>query len=122
MNYSDIVNTLCGSGIDVALPGARQGICTSPYVVVQNTGTYRYAQSAGLGYTLITVHCYAPLYGYEQLDRLIQSVRSALDSLRPDLRFAGGEGIHMINDKFRAHEGSVQYMLQRSLSVPEELE
>ena len=49
MNYFDIVNTLYRSGLDVALPGARQGVCTSPYVVVQDGGTFRYAQSAGLG-------------------------------------------------------------------------
>ncbi len=119
MNYSDVVNTLSRSGIDVAQPGAKPGICTSPYVVVQNAGTYRYAQSAGLGYTLVSVHCYTPLYAYEQLMILIERVKSALRCLEPDLRYAGNEAVHIINDSFRANEGSVQYLIQRSLTPPD---
>ncbi|MBQ9901073.1 MAG: hypothetical protein IJM51_01615 [Clostridia bacterium] len=117
MNYPDIVNRLLDAGIDVAMPGTKQGICTSPYAVVQNAGTFRYAQSDRLGYTLITVHCYVPLYNYEQLDTLLQSVRSSLDALYPDLRFAGNEGAHIINDHFKANEGSLQYIIQRKTSL-----
>ena len=117
MNYSDMITQLSRAGIEVALPGYRTGICTSPYVVVQNNGTYRFAQSPALGYTLFTVHCYVPLYGYEQLERLIERVKSALKPLEPDLRPAGNEGVFQINDSFKAHEGSVQYMIQRRTSI-----
>ena len=114
MSYLDIVNTLTDAGIDVAFPGARQGVCASPYAVVQDSGTYRYAQSSRLGYTLITVHCYVPLYAYEQLGILIEKVKTALCTLEPDLRPAGNESVHLINDHFRANEGSVQYVIMRS--------
>lgn len=116
MNYSDITDALSRADIDVALPGARQGVCVSPYAVVQKTGTYRYASSPRLGYTVITVHCYVPLGCYGQLDILIGRVKAALRTLSPDLRPSGSEGIHLINDHFRAHESSVQYMLQKRLS------
>ena len=43
------------------------------------------------------------------------SVKDALRALEPDLRPTGNDGVHLINDKFRAHEGSVQYMVMRSL-------
>ena len=46
---------------------------------------------------------------------LIVQVKSALAPFSPDLRPTGGEGIHNINDTFRAHEGAVQYMLQKRL-------
>ncbi len=115
MNYSDIANTLAHDGIDVALPGARQGVCSAPYVVVQDAGTFRYAASAGLCYTLFAVHCYVPLYAYGQLDPLIARVRASLASLAPDLRSAGSLSPHLINDHFRAHQATVHYLLQRKL-------
>ena len=115
MKYSDIINTLAGAGIDVAHPGAKQTICLAPYAVVQVAGTYPFAVSRRLGYTLITVHCYVPLSSYQQLSVLTERVRAALRSLEPDLRPTGGEGVHLINDKFRAHHGTVQYMLLRRL-------
>ena len=37
----------------------------------------------------------------------------ALTALEPDLRPTGHHGVHLINDRFRAHEGYVQYMIQR---------
>lgn len=115
MTYDNIKSALAEAGIAVRFPGVKQDICTFPYVVVQNSGTYPYAVSNGLGYTLFTVHCFAPLNGYPLLDTLIESVKDALRALEPDLRPTGNDGVHLINDKFRAHEGSVQYMVMRSL-------
>ena len=116
MNYWDIFQTLSDAGIDVALPGAKQDVCTFPYVMVQETGTFPYAVSPGLGYTLMTVHCYAPLGAYRQLDILIDRVKAALLPLAPDLRPSGDQGVHIINDKFRAHHGTVQYLVQKRLN------
>ena len=115
MTYDDIMTALAGAGIDVRYPGAKQGICNSPYVVVQDFGTYPYAQSTHLGYKLIEIHCYAPIGNYPALPQLIAQVKNALAPFSPDLRPTGGEGIHDINDTFRAHEGAVQYMLQKRL-------
>ena len=118
MNYSDIIHTLSDAGLDVALPGAKQDVCTSPYVVVQDAGTYPFAGAPALGYSLFTVHCYVPLRAYRQLPILIESVKSALAALAPDLRPTGDSGVHLINDKFRAHEGSVQYVILRRTILP----
>ena len=113
MTYDDITAALTEAGISVKYPGAKQDICFSPSAVVQNSGTFPYAGSSLLGYTLITVHCYAPIGAYPLLGRLIESVKSALTALEPDLRPTGHHGVHLINDRFRAHEGYVQYMIQR---------
>ena len=113
MTYNDIVTALKEAGITVYHPGARAGVCTEPYAVVQDSGTYQYAASRRLGYTLVLVHCYAPLQSYDMLDDLIERVKSALKSLEPDLRPAGNESPHIINDKFRAHEASIDYYFQR---------
>ena len=115
MDYQDIMDGLRRAGIDVRYPGAKQGICNSPYVVVQDYGTYPYAQSAHLGYTLIEVHCYAPVGNYPALPQLIAQVKTALAPFFHDLRPTGDEDIHDINDTFKAHHGTVQYMLQKRL-------
>ena len=115
MSYDDIMTALAGAGIAVKHPGAKQGVCSSPYAVVQNYGTYPYAQSTHLGYTLIEIHCYAPIGNYPALPLLISQVKAALAPLAADLRPTGGEGTHDINDTFKAHHGTVQYMLQKRL-------
>lgn len=115
MNYSDIINTLSNADIDVALPAAKQGICTSPYVVVQSSGTYPYAISRSLCYSLVTVRCFVPLNSYQLLDTLVRSVSDALAPLAPDLRATGNQSLHSVNDKFRAHECSVQYLFQHRI-------
>lgn len=115
MTYHDVMTALTAAGITVKYPGAKPGVCNSPYVVVQNFGTYPYAQSSHLGYTLIEVHCYVPVNQYPQLDSLISSVKAALAPLVADLRPTGNEGIHDINEPFKAHTGYVEYMLQKRL-------
>ena len=71
MTYDDTMTALAGAGIAVKYPGAKPGVCTSPYVVVQGFGTYPYAQSTHLGYTLMEIHCYAPVGNYPALLLLI---------------------------------------------------
>lgn len=115
MNYSDITAALTSAGITVYHPGARLGVCTAPYAVVQLSGTYQYAGSHRLGYTLLTVHCYVPLIKYTELERLVSRVKAALSPLFPELRPTGNEGAHTVNDSFKAHECYVEYMVQRRL-------
>ena len=115
MTYNDILETLSAAGIEVHFPGAKPEICNSPYVVVQDFGTYDYAQSRRLGYTLIEVHCYVPVGRYPLLDTLVGQVRAALSALSPDLRPTGRESVHIVNDRFRAHECTVEYMVQKKL-------
>lgn len=115
MTYGDIQKVLLAAGIDVRSPAAKQGVCTSPYVVVQNMGTYRYAQSNRLAYTLISVHCYVPMVNYDGLGKLVRRVGTVLEELEPDLRPTGSKGVHTINDKFKAHETYLEYMVQKRL-------
>ena len=115
MTYDDIMTALTGAGITVKYPGAKPGVCSSPYAVVQDYGTYPYAQSTHLGYTLIEIHCYAPIGNYPALPLLISQVKAALAPLAADLRPTGGEGTHDIYDTFKAHHGAVPYILQKRL-------
>lgn len=115
MTYENIQDALSAAGIEVRYPGIKQGICTSPYAVIQDLGTYPYAESNRLGYTVVGVHCYAPLNQYPELYRLIKRVKSALETLAPDLRPTGNESNHTINNDFRAHESYVEYMIQKRL-------
>ena len=113
--YKDIRTALTAAGVAVYDPGQKIDVCTAPYAVVQESGVYPYAESNRLGYALIEVHCYAPLNHYAALDELLGRVMAALAPLAPDLRPTGNEGVHGINEKFRAHEAAVEYMIQKRL-------
>lgn len=115
MNYRDIQAALRAAGIEVRDPAAKQGVCSAPYVVVQEMGTYRYAQSDRLAYTLLSVHCYVPVVRYDALEVLVGKVGAALAALAPDLRPTGSKGVHTINDRFRAHETYLEYMVQKKV-------
>lgn len=111
MLYKNIVSALTKAGIAVYDPGLKIGICTAPYVVVQESGSYRFAESWRLGYTLIEVHCYVPLNQYAALAELVNFVKSALRPLYPDLRPTGTVQPYGINDKFKAHQAAVEYQI-----------
>lgn len=114
MNYQTIQQTLTAAGVTVYDPGLKTGICTAPYVVVQESGTYPLAQSWRLGYSLIEVHCYVPLNRYAALGELLMAVKAALRPLYPDLRPTGGVAPCGINDKFKAHEAAVEYQILKT--------
>ena len=113
MTYHDVKNALYAAGLDVWYPAAKQGVCLTPYVVVQNMGTFPYAQSSRLMYTLLSIHCYVPLGNYDGLKILVGRVRDALAPLMPDLRPVGNESVHTVNDTFRAHETYLEYIVQK---------
>ncbi len=115
MTCHEVMAALAAAGISVYYPAAKQEICREPYAVVQNGGTYRYASSDRVGYSLVTVHCYVPVGRYPLLDILVGQVRTALSALSPDLRPTGRESVHIVNDRFRAHECTVEYMVQKKL-------
>lgn len=115
MTVEDVKCALSAAGIETHDPGERPGICTSPYVVVRSGGTYAYAVSGRVGYTLIEVHGYVPLPQYAALDALMRRVMAVLAPLAPDLRPTGSQELHTINDKFKAHESTVEYMVQKRL-------
>jgi hypothetical protein len=115
MDYSDITSALSAAGIDVMLPGAKQDVCLAPYVVVQRLGTFPFAGTRGAGYSLVAVHCFVPLGRYPSLAPLAERVKDALRPLEPDLRPSGGESAHFINDRFRAHAVTLQYVVLRTL-------
>ncbi len=115
MTCYEVTAALAAAGISVYYPAAKQEICREPYVVVQNGGTYRYASSDRLGYSLVAVHCFVPVGRYPLLDRLVGQVREALAPLSPDLRPTGRESAHIVNDRFRAHECTVEYLVQKKL-------
>ena len=117
MDYSAITAALSAAGIDVLLPGAKPDVCLAPYVVVQRLGTFPFAASRDVGYSPVAVHCFVPLGCYHSLAPLAEAVRSALRPLEPDLRPSGEESAHFINDKFRAHAVTLQFVILRTLRM-----
>ncbi len=114
MLYDNVKNTLRSVGLTVKLPGQYEAPCKEPYVVVHNIGTYGYAANALTGYTLIYVRCYVPLNSYSKLQPLVESVKAALSSVS-SLTPTGNEGIHQIDNTYKAHTSYVEYQVMRTL-------
>jgi len=113
--YDELKQILRDAGMTVQNPGQHPDKCTSPYIVVQNTGTYPSIASNRTGYTLVTVHCYVPLNSYGKLQPLINSVKQAVWPHRSNYRPTGNEGIHVIDQNFMAHTSYIEYQVLRRL-------
>lgn len=111
--WQRIYSALNNAGLKVYPSGGHNGICMSPYCVVQQAGTYTAGDDkpGRNSYTGYYVHAYAPLGNYLKLPELLDSVRSALNNLEDEhiVYFTGFESIHQIDDKFAAHTAYLEY-------------
>lgn len=113
MNYSSIEKALISAGIQVKRPGTHEGICHTPYCVVQQHGTYPFAATIHQGYTLYLIHIYVPLDRYTALEQMCALVRHALS--KTSLRPTGNESAAEILDNYKAHTMSLEYMAMREI-------
>lgn len=107
---SAIINRLREAGIRAFLPGAHEGICVSPYCVVQlYSGTLSTPRG---GYARYRVHIFAPAAQPELLEPLADDVRAALLSLEQDGSFqlAQPRGATVTEDAYRAVSSYIDYV------------
>lgn len=99
---------LDSEGFDVYSPGTHEGDCTSPYLVVQRSGSNRHMSfSTDIDYYDVLV--YVPKLQYSKVDRIVGEVKAAMTALEPMILPAGSEQPVVYNDDVKAHMTSVMY-------------
>lgn len=118
--YNTVKSILRDNDIDVYLPGqypndGASGVCRSPYVVIQNGGTYSLGLGYVSGYTLLRVHAYVPINQYPILSELIAKIKKLLAPLDDMIYPTGNEFIHVIDDNRKAHTTYIEYQILRRI-------
>lgn len=113
--YDKVKQLLRSAGLNVKLPGQYESPCKEPYIVIHDGGTYPYAANALTGYTLLYIRCYVPLDSYSKLQPLVERVKSVL-SPEAFIMPTGNEGIHQIDNTYKAHTTYVEYQVMRTLN------
>ncbi len=113
-DYRTIKKALIGAGIQTYAPGEKNGICTAPYAVIREAGTYPFAVHKN-GYTLWVVHLYVPLSKYRELAPLQERVKTVLKGFS-ELKETGNVSPDIIEEKYQAHTRSMEYQLLRTFT------
>lgn len=105
-----IIQTLRAAGLKAWLPGIHEGVCLSPYCVVQHLSGSLLCPSGG--FVRYRVHMYVPADRPEEMDRLSLSVREAIRPLETEglLTLAQPCGSLTVNDTYRAAYSYIDYV------------
>ena len=106
--WQDIFSHLRKNDFDVYSPGVKHGECDSPYIVVKNNGSTRYA-GISTNVDLYSVIIYVPKAGYSELEVLIQRVKSVMKELEPMILPRGSQTPSYYDDNVKAHMVSIEY-------------
>ena len=112
--FMDIYSHLKSEGFDVYCPAQKQGECTSPYVVVKDSGTIKYPGFSSTA-TTYDVMCYVPKDHFTELEKYVLSVKESLSKLRPMLMPTYTETPSFYDDTVKAHMISMQYRNSRKV-------
>lgn len=113
--FERIRDTLKTAGLLVYDPGKCPDVCQAQYLVVKPGGTYPFARTNKLGYTLATVFLFVPLAKYEELEPLAVQVQTLLKPLQSQVRPTGNISPDIIEDVYRAHSRTIEYMILKTL-------
>ncbi len=114
----ECVNALKAGGLTVHMPASHEGVCMSPYCVVQYLGAYPNS-GAGTGEQVLRIHLYAPIGQFFLVKELKDRAEAALQPLveSGSLRPCEGVGVCNVNDTFKAHACYLDYRVQYGLKV-----
>ena len=111
MNMTErIIKTLRSGGIRAFYPGAHEGICLSPYCVVQlHSGSLTTPKG---GYVRYRVHLYVPAAYPEKREILAEAVRDALMPMEAagSLKLAEPRGTTVVDDICKAACSRIDYV------------
>ena len=108
-----VCEQLRSAGIEVYLPGQREGPCTEPFAIVQGGGVKPDNRSTGR--RIITISCHAPIGRLIGLQGLIAAVREAMLGLGADLRPTEGKQTgeqrepYLTDDQYSAIVANIEY-------------
>ncbi|MBE6760231.1 MAG: hypothetical protein E7554_09150 [Ruminococcaceae bacterium] len=105
-----IITTLRAAGLDAFHVGSHEGICRSPYCVVQPLSGALLSPAGG--YMRYRILLYVPAHQPELLDTLARSVREALSGAEAEgwLTLSLPGGSIDVDDTFRAACGFTEYV------------
>jgi len=104
--YEKALQSLKAAGLDATRPGEKVGRCSAPYVVAYDGGTQPISRATG--YRVIGVMGLVPLGRRVELDPLLRTAGTALAEL--GMRPRGSPAGEAIDDAFRAHTQSIEYV------------
>lgn len=107
--WKKFFDALKAASVDVYTPGARYGLCTSPYCVINRIGSLLTGTNQGWARYRITM--LVPIDSPAMLDELYERVRCALSPFEEDktAELAAPLGAVLVDDEFSALVGYCDY-------------
>ncbi|MBV4417300.1 hypothetical protein [Clostridium tyrobutyricum] len=96
-------------GIDVYSPGQHEGKCTSPYVVLKNTGTMGFQGSNQIGSQTLDIIIYCPKTNYSSMEPYTTQVQDFLSELKDYIRPTGNIMPVVLDDTVSGYTQTVEY-------------
>lgn len=98
-----IRSALEAQGVTVYLPAQHEGLCLSPYVVLQPLGEERNGRKR-TGRAFVRLHFLVPLRDFSKMETLLQKAQPALKALERGGHIRRGSlGTAVVDEGFRAH-------------------
>ncbi len=110
--WKNLYTHLKQNGFDVYSPGQHQGECTSPYVVVKDSGMYQFNGFSSNRATY-DIMCYVPKDNFSQLEPFVDQVEAILKELEPMIKSAHYRTPSFYDDTVKGHMVSIQYINYR---------
>lgn len=106
---------LKSKGVDVYSPGQHQGKCTTPYVVIKDTGTIGFQGSNKIGSQIIDVIIYCPVSNYSNTEPYRSQIQEFLGALKNYIRSTGNITPIVIDDTVSGYTQTVEYQTFQNL-------
>lgn len=106
---------LKSKGVDVYSPGQHQGKCTSPYIVLKNTGTIGFQGSNKIGSQIIEVIVYCPASNYSNMEPYTTQIQGFLTELKEYIRSTGNITPVVLDDTVSGYTQTVEYQTFQNL-------
>ena len=109
--WKRIFRHLVSEGFDVYPPGKHEGECSSYYLVLNDGGS---GKVIGGGYKLFNISLYVPLNEYSEIEGYANHIKRSMKKLL-FLRHSGNDTPIIINEKFKAHEQTLEYIVMKRM-------
>lgn len=100
---------LKSKGVDVYSPGQHEGKCTSPYIVVKNTGTMGFQGSNQIGSQTLDIIIYCPKTNYSNMEPCTTQIQDFLSELKDYIRPTGNITPVVLDDTVNGYTQTVEY-------------
>lgn len=100
---------LKSKGVDVYSLGQHEGKCTSPYVVIKNTGTMGFQGSNQIGSQTLDIMVYCPATNYSNLEPFVGQIQDFLRELKEYIRPTGNITSVVLDNTVNGYTQALEY-------------